>query len=52
MKNSTICTNLNIVDDRKPKKVKDSNNNTIQDSSVLRAMPKPAREKRNRNETK
>jgi len=30
MKNSTICTNLNIVDDRKPKKSRDSNNQTIQ----------------------
>ena len=52
MKNSTICTNLNIVDDRKPKKLRDSNNQTIQEASVLRCMPKPARQKRDRNETK
>lgn len=52
MKNSTICTTLNVIDDRKPKKVKDSNNQTIQESSTLRVMPKPISEKRNRNETK
>lgn len=52
MKNSTICTNLNIIDDRKDRKPKDSNNQTIQESSVMRSMPKPGSEKRDRNETK